>query len=84
MSFLARKTERSSLVVELPLPFGCLTLIPHLFSCHLHFLILKIVKDTSIVPRAWSVSQTEKEDFGNEVSDVVCVYSEAKLCVVMN
>ena len=36
------------------------------------------------MPRAWSISQAKEEDFGNEVSVVVYVYSEAKLYVVIS
>ena len=59
-------------------------------SCGLHDFLLnkpccrKLLKNTSIVPKAWSISQTEKGNFKNEVSAVLCVYNKAKLCVVMN
>ena len=38
----------------------------------------------SIVPRVWSISQTKKEDFDNEVSVVVCLqWSKALCCDVL-
>ena len=43
-----------------------------------------MLKDPSIVPRAWSISQTEKWNLENEVSAVVYVCSKEKLYVVMN
>ena len=48
-----------------------------------NFVVEDLLKNTSIVSRAWSISQAKEEDFGNEVSAVACVYSNAKFCVVM-
>ena len=49
-----------------------------------NFVVEKLLKDPSIIPRVWSISQTEKGNLKNEISAVVCVYSKAKLCVVMD
>ena len=43
-----------------------------------------LLKNPSIVPKAWSISPTKERDFENEVSAVVCIYSKAKFFVVMN
>ena len=50
----------------------------------MNFVVEKLLKNPSIVPKAWNVSQVKEGNFENKVSAVVCVYSEAKLCVVMN
>ena len=50
----------------------------------MNFLVEKLLKNLSIVPKAWRVSLVKEGNFENEVSVVVRVYSEAKLCVVKN
>ena len=56
-----------------------LSLIVCIIVNRMNFVVEYLLKNKLIVSRVWSISQTKEEDFENEVSAVVCVYSKARL-----
>ena len=60
-----------------------LSLIVCIIVNRMNFVVEYLLKNNLIVSRVWSISQAKEEDFENEVSAVVCVYSKARLWVMM-